>query len=113
MAGAVGHRAGLATEEQVARRYERAGGEVVARRWRGQAGEIDLVVRLAGGLVFVEVKKARDLARAAERVTPRQAARLMAAAEEYVAGAPVEMRLDVALVDAEGRIQILENAIWG
>ena len=95
--------------------YERSGGAVRHRRWRGRGGEIDLVVRAGAVTVFVEVKAARTHAQAAERVRARQAARVMAAAEEFCAGEPsgmlTEMRFDVALVDATGRIEIVENAL--
>ena len=65
-------------------------------------------------MIFVEVKKSRDFARAAESLSYRQMQRILGAAEEFVAGEPkgllTEMRFDVALVDAVGRIEILENA---
>lgn len=106
---------GRAAEDQVARKYERAGHAIAARRWRGQGGEIDLVARDAEGLVFVEVKAARCHARAAERLRPRQIARLRVAAEEFLGGEPKGLltpaRFDVALVDAMGRIEVIENAL--
>ena len=117
MSGAVSFRSGLSAEERVARRYEEAGCILRARRWRGRAGEIDLVVQDGAVLVFVEVKSAGSHARAAERLSPRQARRVMAAAEEYVAAEPggslSEMRFDVALVDGRGRIEIRANALAG
>lgn len=112
--GAVAHHGGAAAEEAVARHYERTGHEIAARRWRSAAGEIDLVARKDGGLVFVEVKRARDLARAAERLGPRQMARLRRAAELWLGGEPggtdTPARIDVALVDGTGRIEVIENA---
>jgi putative endonuclease len=77
-------------------------------------GEIDLICGDADGLVFVEVKKGKDHAGALARVTPRQLDRIRASAEAYAAGMPrgslTEMRIDIALVDAQGRIAIVENA---
>jgi putative endonuclease len=112
--GATGHHAGLAAEESIARDYERRGQPISDRRWRGAAGEIDLVARDGDTLVFIEVKKARDFDRAAARITPRQTARLFAAAEEYAATQPMgalsDMRLDVALVDGQGGLRVIENA---
>ena len=114
MTGAVSHFSGLSAEDRVAARYERRGARVMARRWRSAAGEIDLVVEERGVIVFVEVKSAASHARAAERLGPRQAARVMRAAEAFVAGeaagALTEMRFDVALVDGAGRVKIVENA---
>jgi putative endonuclease len=78
------------------------------------AGEIDLILREDDRVIFVEVKKSRDFARAAESLSYWQMQRILGAAEEFVAGEPkgllTEMRFDVALVDAVGRIEILENA---
>ena len=66
------------------------------------------------GLVFVEVKKARCLARAAESLSTRQMQRIALAAEEFLGGEPAgsltEVRFDVALVDGQGQTQIIENA---
>lgn len=115
MSGAQSYHSGLAAEDRVAAHYARVGCTVAHRRWRGRAGEIDLILRDGDVSVFVEVKAARTHARAAERVSPRQAARIMTAAEEFLADGPngslSEMRFDVALVDEMGRIEIIENAL--
>jgi putative endonuclease len=115
VSGARSFRSGLSAEDCVARQYQLAGCVVRARRWRGAAGEIDLIVRDGQVTVFVEVKAARSHALAAERLGARQAARVMRAAEEFVAGdaagGMAEMRFDVALVDRIGRIEIIENAL--
>jgi len=115
MSGAVSYQAGASAERQVAVDYGRRGMQIVARRWRGQGGEIDLVARDGNGLVFIEVKKSRNHARAAERLSMRQIRRLYDAAGEYMATCPdglnTNARFDVALVDAVGRIEILENAL--
>lgn len=115
LTGAVSHYAGLAAEASVAAHYLRCGKAVVAERWRGAAGELDLVVRDGAELVFVEVKRSRSFARAAERLTARQVTRILAAASEYLAGEPAgqdtPVRFDVALVNGTGEIEILENAL--
>jgi len=115
MSGARSYHAGLAAEDQVSRHYARAGLPLAARRWRSAAGEIDLVHRDGESLVFIEVKQAATHDIAAERLEPRQVARLLAAAMLFVATEPrgldTDMRFDVALVDAQGRISILENAL--
>jgi len=111
MSGAVSHHAGLSAEDSVARRY---GLPERARRWRGPGGEIDLILEDAGRLIFVEVKKSRDFASAAARVTHRQMQRVAASASAFLAEMPMgqntEVRFDVALVDRTGAIDILENA---
>lgn len=107
--------AGQAAEAQVARHYGDRGHALRASRWRGLGGEIDLVLDDGDGVIFVEVKKAASLARAADMVQPRQSARILAAAAEYLgtmaAGQMTPARIDVALVDGDGRIEIIENAI--
>ena len=72
MSGSTSYHAGLAAEDQVADFYRRSGCDVTHRRWRGQGGEIDLVARDGDNVVFVEVKKSRDFARAAESLSLRQ-----------------------------------------
>lgn len=113
--GAVGHRAGRFAEEAVARHYQRAGFAIVAERWRGRAGELDLVARDGDELVFIEVKRSRSFARAAERVSERQIRRIFGAASEFLAGEAegqnTPVRFDVALVNGTGEIEVLENAL--
>lgn len=104
---------GLAAEEAVAAHYARRGHPAAARRWRGARGELDLVCRNGAGLIVVEVKQARDMAAALAHLGPTQLARIHATAAEFAAHEPdgqlTEMRLDVALVDGAGRIEIVEN----
>ena len=99
----------------MARHYARLGLGVVEVRWRGEAGEIDLVLRDGDGVVFVEVKAARDHAGAARALTPRQIARLLEAGAEYLGTLPTgqltEARFDVALVDRSGAVEVIENAL--
>jgi putative endonuclease len=112
--GARSYHAGLAAEDQVAQHYIRAGHAIAARRWRGEAGEIDLIARDGAMVIFIEVKQSRSHTIAAEHLTPRQFARIYGAAAEFLGGEPAgeltEVRFDVALVDGTGRIEIIENA---
>lgn len=114
MSGALGHHAGAAAEDIVCRHYEARGLTLAHRRWRCKAGEIDLVLRDGEAVVFVEVKLAATHARAAEKLGPRQIARLFDAVEVFLGGEPAgaltEIRFDVALVDSGGRVEIRENA---
>ena len=109
------YHAGLAAEDAVARLYAGAGHAIAARRWRGRGGEIDLIAEGGGRTVFVEVKKADTHAEAAARLGPRQMRRLRDAAGEYMGTLPdgllSEVRFDVALVDAVGRVEVIENAL--
>ncbi|MBR9819950.1 MAG: hypothetical protein GYB51_02990 [Rhodobacteraceae bacterium] len=110
--GRCAYLSGLAAEETVVRHYDRLGAEVMHCRFRGAGAEIDLIFREGATLVFVEVKAAPTFDQAAHRVRWSQLHRIMRAAEAYAAqqgGLPPPMRIDVALVDGQGMVQILEN----
>lgn len=115
MSGIVSYLAGKSAEVQVMRAYVDHGHRVVAQRWRGPAGEIDLVLEKDGEVIFVEVKKSRTFARAAESLSRRQIGRLLRSAEHclgtFPKGALTPMRFDVALVDDLGRIDVIPNAL--
>jgi putative endonuclease len=114
MTGLVSYHAGKCAEDQVAQLYERSGRSIAARRWRGVSGEIDVIARDGDEVIFIEVKKSKTHAEAAEHLSQRQMQRICLAATEFVGGEPggqnTLMRFDVALVDAMGRIEILQNA---
>lgn len=114
MNGQMNYHAGFAAEEAVARSYVRRGMQIDKTRWRGAAGEIDLVARDGDGVVFIEVKKSKSFSAAAERLSRRQMQRIYQTASEFLAGEPngqnTDVRFDVALVNGVGEIRILENA---
>jgi len=64
MSGSTSYHAGFAAEEIVADHYWRNGRSVLARRWRGKGGELDLITRDGDDIVFVEVKKSSSFAKA-------------------------------------------------
>ncbi len=98
----------------MARLYERQGRKIAATRWRSMAGEIDLIARDGAEVIFIEVKQSRTHAEAAEHLTAFQQARITASASLFLAdeamGQDTPARFDVALVDGQGRIEIIENA---
>jgi putative endonuclease len=115
--GLTSHLSGAAAEDTVAKLYENAGWTLLERRWRGQAGEIDLIVGREGVTAFVEVKQSATIDAAISSLRPRQLARISAAAEEYFLNderpSSGEMRLDLAAVDRSGCIEIIENlTLW-
>lgn len=114
MTGSVGYHAGLAAEDIVAADYARRCHRFAARRWRGQAGEIDLIMRDGDTVVFIEVKKSRTRDRAAARLGRRQMDRICSAAGEFLAGEPrgqlTDVRFDLAMVDGQGMMSVIENA---
>ena len=105
------HFTGIAAEESAARLYHAEGGRQLASRWRCPEGEIDLVVALPSEIVFAEVKARRR--HAADAVTPRQWARVGAAAARYLAeqtDGTMPCRFDLVLVDRSGVVERIENA---
>ncbi len=88
--------------EALALRYlAKKGYTPVERNYRTRLGEIDLIVRDKGALVFVEVKLRRGtgFGDPLEAVTPRKQARIRRVAELYLAekraGVDEEVRFDV------------------
>ena len=113
--GEMAYHAGLSAEKQIARHYMSCGYKLLEERWRGSGGEVDLILANSQRVVFVEVKKARDMATAASRVTTAQLRRIFASAEEYLfnmTNPPDEARIDAALVDATGACDVIENAYY-
>lgn len=116
MTGSVGYHAGRVAEDVVAQDYQRRNCRMIATRWRGESGEIDLIVRDSdgAGVIFVEVKKSKSFARASTRLGRGQMDRICASASEFLAGEPkgqlTDVRFDLALVDGVGQVQVIENA---
>lgn len=115
--GLTNYLAGHAAEASVARHYEDRGIAICARNWRGSGGEIDLIGRDGDVVVFVEVKQSRTHDLAATHISQAQIGRIFATVEEFVANEPkgllTDVRIDLALVDGQGRIDVLENAFAG
>jgi putative endonuclease len=93
---------GLAAEAAAAALFEAEGFAILERRARTPRGEIDLVARRDGLVVFIEVKARASLRFAAESILLRQRRRIVGAAEIYLSRHPelagLDMRLDVVLV---------------
>lgn len=107
-------RFGLSAESRAALLMLAKGYRVLARRYKTPVGEIDIIARRRATLIFVEVKARDTFDAAAEAVTARQQARIIDAAQYWLAAHPdaVEspMRFDAVLV-VPGKIpRHLENA---
>lgn len=110
-------------EELAAAELSRRGYEVLHRNWRCPAGEVDLIARHAGWLIFVEVRarRGRDLGTPEASITPAKQARLIQVAESYlveVGAGDIDWRIDVAAVEFAPngkllRIDVYENAVQG
>lgn len=115
--GLTNYLAGHAAEASVARHYEDRGIPICARNWRGLTGEIDLIGRDGDVIVFIEVKQSRTHDLAASHISDAQIRRIFSSVDEFVAGEPrgllTDVRIDLALVDGHGRVEIVENAFAG
>ena len=78
------------------------GYRIIQRGFRAAVGEIDIVARRGGLVVFVEVKARKDRAAAAVAITPSQTARIVRAAGAFLQTHPhfsnFDQRFDVILV---------------
>jgi len=78
------------------------GYRILARRYRGVAGEVDLIARRGRVLAAVEVKIRPNFATAVEAIGPRQRQRVTRALAQFLAGRPdlakLAPRFDVMLV---------------
>lgn len=115
--GMQNHLAGHAAEASVAQLYEDRGIAICARNWRGMTGEIDLIGRRGDEVIFVEVKHSRTHDMAATHISQAQIGRIFATVDEFLANEPrgllTDVRIDLALVDGQGRIEVVENAFEG
>jgi putative endonuclease len=109
-------------EELAAQRLAALGYQIVARNWRCESGELDLVVRDGDCLALVEVRtrRGRALGTPEESITPAKQARLIELAEAYVQACDWvgDWRIDVVAVEMDRRGRLLrvdhyENAVTG
>ena len=94
-------------EDAAARHYTRLGYRIVARNWRCELGELDLVARRGDVIVFCEVKaRRRDRwGQPSEAVDARKQARLRRLAGRWLAehrGRAVRVRFDVVSIVLDG-----------
>lgn len=86
----------------------RRGWTVLARRWRGAGGELDLVLARGRLVAICEVKTRGDAEALVEPLTAAQRARIARAAEAYLAARPAlagrRVRIDLITVHA-GRLR--------
>ena len=109
-------------EELAARHLAANGYEIVARNWRCEVGEVDLVVRDGECLARVEVRtrRGRSMGSPEESITAAKQARLVALGEAYVQAQEWDgdWRIDVEAVEMDPggrllRMDHYENAVTG
>jgi putative endonuclease len=101
------HLVGLSAESRAASYLVAKGYRIVAHRFRSPVGEVDIVARRRGLLIFVEVKARNTLDDAAESLLPRQQRRIADAAGAWLAAHPEDAESDIrfdAILVAPGRM---------
>ncbi|MEZ4523413.1 MAG: YraN family protein [Thermomicrobiales bacterium] len=113
---------GVEAERLAGQLLEDAGYEILATNYRSRAGEIDIIARIEGLIVFAEVKQRTGsrYGRAEEAVDNGKIQRILATADVFVAEHPefadCIWRLDLIAItlNRDGsvqRIQHIENLI--
>jgi putative endonuclease len=107
---------GLSSEEQVSALYQQRHKAVLKHhRYKTPYGEIDLILETDDKIYFVEVKMRRTTTQAALSLRPAQQMRLAQAILHFSADYPAlqtkVFQFDVALVDANTHIEVIENVI--
>ncbi|MBM4286027.1 MAG: YraN family protein [Deltaproteobacteria bacterium] len=113
------HRLGAAGEELAEKELRRQGYRILERNFTSPLGEVDLIARHRGTLVFVEVKTRKQSRYGApqEAVSPAKQARLRRLADYYLRAKGLKdqaVRFDVVAItfqDDAPRIEIIVNAI--
>ena len=108
------NRSGARAEALCAETMRRAGLRIIARNWRCRLGEIDLIAEDAGVTVFAEVRLRRRgrFGGAAESISGAKRARLIAAAQHYLAGRRERnCRFDAMLLETDGTGRV-EEVEW-
>ena len=105
------------------RRLEALGYVIIGQNHRTKHGEIDLVAKDDGTLVFVEVrtKRGASFGSPEESITPSKRARLIASAQAYMDSADLaecHWRIDLVAVELDSsgrlrRVDVIENAVEG
>ena len=115
------HEAGLAGQQAAENFLQSKGYEVLARNYRVKTGEVDLVVKDGGYIVFVEVKFRRGFAYGypREAVGYAKQQRIMNTAMHYLTHHKLtesDIRFDVVeVLEQQGQLYIshIENAFTG
>lgn len=106
--------AGRLAEETAAEFLIARDWEILATRVKTRSGEIDLIARKREVTAFIEVKARASRDAAISAVTPRQAKRIIAAANYWIAANPESLagdcRFDIILVSPYLLPEHIENA---
>ncbi|MFN4262863.1 MAG: YraN family protein [Thioalkalivibrionaceae bacterium] len=108
---------GVAAEQIATDDLKRRGFKILARNVRLGADELDIVAAVGSTLVIAEIRmrSRRDFGGAAASVDANKQHKLRRGVERWLQAHPHAgpVRIDVGLVDAEGRLEWIENAVEG
>jgi putative endonuclease len=111
---------GRAGEQLAADELRRRGYGIITMNWRCRYGEVDIIARQGGVLVFVEVRtrRASSVTPAFESINPAKRHKMTSAALEFIRQANAEdcaWRVDVIAIgipaQGEPRIEHIEDAL--
>lgn len=106
------YQAGLDAETACSNYLESIGYEIVAKRYKTKAGEIDLIARSNTQLLFVEVKRRKGKI-IDDPISPAQKKRIINASLQYLAenleDSNLDMRFDCILVDKDLGLNHIED----
>lgn len=111
---------GTAGEALALKHLRAAGYDILTTGWRSAIGEIDIVARHKGELVFVEVRSRYDAEQGAalESIGKRKQYQIIRTARSYLAAYHLEetaWRIDVVAITFErskpAHVEIVENAV--
>ncbi len=109
--------------EEIATSYlQKQGYVILARNWKCQIGEIDIVAREGETLAFVEVRTRRGhrFGTPEESVTHAKQAKLVELAQTYLQEmglTDIDWRIDVVAIQMGGRgevkrLNLIQHAVW-
>jgi putative endonuclease len=106
---------GINGEQKTCDYFEQLGYEILAKRYKSSAGEIDLIITKNQCLIFVEVKSRATKNDGLQSISNRQQLRIIASAEcfigdNFAAYQHYDVRFDVITLDAKGKLTHIENA---
>lgn len=88
------HQSGVQAEKLAVLFLRAKGYAILATRYRAPVGEVDIVARSGGTLIFVEVKRRQSLEEALQSLTPRQQTRIVRAAQAWLAEKELPLSTD-------------------
>lgn len=78
------------------------------------AGEVDIIVKRQNTIIFIEVKKRKDILTASYAIQPKQQQRIRRGAEAFLAQHPkyqnFDIRFDAVLIEHNLKILHIKNA---